>query len=117
VGRPFCFGGGSVLCAIQRLAFFDKQLLEADIEGSLAYARALERAGVFARKKRISVERGLRRILDENRQNPEIIDRSQAEDVHTYVEEALKKRWELWRSNFIRAEAEMTRFPRICAFI
>ena len=44
---------------------FDRELLEADIEGSLAYARALERAGVFARKERLSVEKGLRQLLDE----------------------------------------------------
>ena len=71
---------------------FDRQLLEADIEGSIAYARALERAGVFTGKERLAVEKGLRRVLDENRRDPEIIARSQAEDVHTYVEEALKEK-------------------------
>jgi argininosuccinate lyase / amino-acid N-acetyltransferase len=71
---------------------FDRELLEADIEGSQAYARALERAGVFTRKERQSIERGLRHILEENRQDPGIIIRSQAEDVHTYVEEALRRR-------------------------
>lgn len=70
---------------------FDRELLEVDIEGSLAYARALERAGVFSHKERLSVEKGLRRILAENRADPQAIARSQAEDVHTYVEEALKK--------------------------
>ena len=68
---------------------FDRQLLEVDIEGSLAYARALERAGVFSRKERLSVERGLQRVLAENRKDPQAIAHSQAEDVHTYVEEAL----------------------------
>lgn len=68
---------------------FDRQLLEVDIEGSLAYARALERAGVFSRKERLSVEKGLQRVLAENRRDPQAIVRSQAEDVHTYVEEAL----------------------------
>ncbi len=71
---------------------FDCRLLEADILGSLAYARALERAGVFTRKERIAVEKGLHRILDENRQNPDLIRQSQAEDVHTFVEEALKEK-------------------------
>ena len=68
---------------------FDYRLLEADIIGSLAYARALERAGIFTRRERIVVEKGLRRILDENRIDPGMIARSQAEDVHTYVEESL----------------------------
>ncbi len=69
--------------------FFDRELLEADIEGSLAYARALERAGVFTRKERLAVERGLRLIRQESRQDPQAIARSGAEDVHSYVEEAL----------------------------
>jgi argininosuccinate lyase / amino-acid N-acetyltransferase len=71
---------------------FDRILLEADIEGSLAYARALERAGVFSRNERLKVERGLRSVLEENRKDPACITHSQAEDVHTYVEEALQEK-------------------------
>jgi argininosuccinate lyase / amino-acid N-acetyltransferase len=71
---------------------FDCRLLEPDIVGSLAYARALERAGVFTRKERLEVEKGLRSVLEENRRNPQRIGRSQAEDVHTYVEESLKEK-------------------------
>jgi argininosuccinate lyase len=70
---------------------FDRHLLEADIEGSLAYARALERSGVFSRGERLKVERGLRRVLEESRKDPNTIARSCAEDVHTYVEQALQK--------------------------
>jgi len=71
---------------------FDRILLEADIEGSRAYARALERAGVFTRRERLSVEKGLRLLLEQNRRDPDRIGRSQAEDVHTYVEEALAQK-------------------------
>ena len=71
---------------------FDYRLLEADIEGSLAYARALERAGVFSRQERRKVETGLLSVLDDNRKDPGSVTRSQAEDVHTYVEEALKNK-------------------------
>jgi argininosuccinate lyase len=71
---------------------FDRELLEADIEGSQAYARALERAGVLTRRERLSIEKGLRLIVDEHRQDPQAIGRSQAEDVHSYVEEALGKK-------------------------
>lgn len=71
---------------------FDRELLEADIEGSMAYARALERAGVFTRKERLKVERGLRLIRQESRQDPQAIARSSAEDVHSYVEEVLGKK-------------------------
>jgi argininosuccinate lyase len=71
---------------------FDRELLEDDIIGSSAYARALERAGVFSRRERRSVEKGLRQILQENRQDPERIVRSGAEDVHSYVEESLSRK-------------------------
>jgi argininosuccinate lyase len=71
---------------------FDRELLEADIEGSMAYARALERAGIFSHRERLSVEGGLRRLLEESRLDPEKITRSRAEDVHTYVEQELGKK-------------------------
>ena len=71
---------------------FDQQLLEVDLEGSLAYARALERAGVFSSKERLRVERGLRSVLKESRKDPHAVERSQAEDVHTYVEQALREK-------------------------
>ncbi|MBN1571454.1 MAG: argininosuccinate lyase [Acidobacteria bacterium] len=71
---------------------FDRRLLEADIIGSLAYARALERAGIFTGRERLAVERGLRQVLEDNRRDPEMITRGQAEDVHTFVEQALKEK-------------------------
>jgi argininosuccinate lyase len=71
---------------------FDRELLEDDIEGSRAYARALERAGIFTRKERLSVEKGLQQVLEDNRKDPHLIAGSQAEDVHSYVEEALNKK-------------------------
>ena len=70
---------------------FDWRLLEADIEGSLAYARALERAGVFTATERRRVEQGLRRVLEDHKRNPLDVARSRAEDVHTYVEQVLEK--------------------------
>jgi argininosuccinate lyase len=71
---------------------FDRELLEDDIEGSRAYARALERAGIFTRNERLRVEKGLRQVLEESRRDPDSIVRSQAEDIHSYVEEALGKK-------------------------
>jgi argininosuccinate lyase len=71
---------------------FDRQLLESDIEGSIAYARALERAGVFTQKDRMRLERGLRAVLEDVHRDPDVIMQSRAEDVHTYVEEALTKK-------------------------
>jgi argininosuccinate lyase len=78
--------------AFQDSLSFDRELLEADIEGSLAYARAMERAGVFTRNERLRVEKGLRLVLEENRRHPEAIRHSSAEDVHSYVEQALNEK-------------------------
>ena len=71
---------------------FDHVLLESDIQGNLAYARAMERAGVFTARERERVERGLRSILIAHRKNPRLVVESKAEDVHTYVEQELEKR-------------------------
>ena len=49
---------------------FDKELLEMDVLGSLAYARALERARVFTHRERLAVEKGLRSVLEDHRRNP-----------------------------------------------
>ncbi|NLV31135.1 MAG: argininosuccinate lyase [Acidobacteria bacterium] len=68
---------------------FDRELLEADIEGSLAYARALERAGIFTPAERARVEKGLRAVRKDAERDPEAVLRSGAEDVHSYVEQAL----------------------------
>ncbi|PYV19827.1 MAG: argininosuccinate lyase [Acidobacteria bacterium] len=71
---------------------FDRALLEADIAGSLAWARALVRAGVFTARERRRVEAGLRGILEDHRRNPRRAESSRAEDVHTYVEGELARR-------------------------
>jgi argininosuccinate lyase/amino-acid N-acetyltransferase len=68
---------------------FDRELLEEDVEGSLAYCRALERAGIFTQAERKKVERALRRILEEHLRDPDLVRSSGAEDVHTYVEQKL----------------------------
>ncbi|HSW39376.1 MAG TPA: argininosuccinate lyase [Acidobacteriota bacterium] len=71
---------------------FDRELLEADIDGSIAYARALERAGVFTRTERLRVEKGLNQVRDDNRKDQSAIMNSDAEDVHAYVEASLSRK-------------------------
>jgi argininosuccinate lyase len=70
---------------------FDRKLLEADVEGSLAYARALDRAGVFSGAERQKVEKGLKKVLSHSLDHPEEVAASGAEDIHSYVEQALAK--------------------------
>ncbi len=68
---------------------FDRELLEADVEGSLAYARALERAGIFSSAERRKVDKGLRAVLQQSLRTPDAVAASGAEDIHSYIEEAL----------------------------
>ncbi|NPV09587.1 MAG: argininosuccinate lyase [Anaerolineae bacterium] len=69
---------------------FDRRLYREDIEGSLAYARALEQAGVLSDAERVSIERGLRQVLTEFEQGT-FVERPGDEDIHTAVERRLRE--------------------------
>src|SRR5512135_2861376 len=71
---------------------FDHVLLQADIEGSLAYACALERAGVLTPAERRSLDAGLRQLSTECEQDRQRVNASSAEDVHSFVEQTLAER-------------------------
>ncbi len=81
-----------VFAEFNRSLSFDRELLEEDIKGSMAYARSLERAGVLRAKDRWRIERGLKDVLADSRTKPRLLLQSSAEDVHSYVEEALARR-------------------------
>jgi len=70
---------------------FDQDLIEADVQGSIAWSHALERAGVITRREQENLSSALEGILKEHRRNPNRIGASGAEDVHTYVELSLRK--------------------------
>src|SRR4249920_483064 len=67
---------------------FDQRLAEFDIQGSLAHARMLQRAGVLSAQDLAHIERGMKQILDEIRAG-----RFQwslyLEDVHLNIEKRL----------------------------
>jgi argininosuccinate lyase len=66
---------------------FDRRLLDADIRGSQAFARALERVGILTAEERGRIVAA----FDEIRQEP--VDPNAAdEDIHTYVIRKLKER-------------------------
>jgi argininosuccinate lyase len=66
---------------------FDRRLLDADIRGSQAFARALERVGILTAEERDRIVAA----FDEIRQEP--VDPNAAdEDIHTYVIRKLKER-------------------------
>ncbi|MBL9118756.1 MAG: argininosuccinate lyase [Phycisphaerae bacterium] len=68
---------------------FDRTLVREDIEGSIAWAKALERAAVLTTDERRSVVAGLKDILSAVMKDPSIIATASDEDVHSWVEREL----------------------------
>ena len=70
---------------------FDWRLYKFDIQGSIAHASALEKAGLLTPQERAQIESGLKSIereIDEGR----FAFRSDLEDVHMNIESALTSR-------------------------
>jgi argininosuccinate lyase len=67
---------------------FDRRLFEDDVTGSLAWARALGRAGVLPAGEARQLEGALSELLRRGTADPAFVDGSD-EDVHTFVERAL----------------------------
>jgi argininosuccinate lyase len=70
---------------------FDKRLIEADIQGSQAFARALERVGILTAPERESLVKAFDAILAESR-TPAFYQGADDEDVHTLVIRKLKEK-------------------------
>jgi len=70
---------------------FDKRLLEVDIRGSQAFARALERVGVLTSGERSVIIEAFEQMLAESR-GTAFFDGATDEDVHTLVIRKLKER-------------------------
>lgn len=76
---------------------FDRRLFEDDVRGSLAWAEALEAAGILSREDATAIRDGLTAILEEWRRDPAVLERGaaapiDAEDVHSFVEHVLVER-------------------------
>ena len=67
----------------------DQRLIFEDIEGSLAYAAALERAGILTAEELKQISKGLVEIKRQVEKEPERLEQQKDEDVHTYVERSL----------------------------
>jgi argininosuccinate lyase len=67
---------------------FDRRLFEDDVVGSLAWARALRRAGVLTSDEAHDIETTLRAILEKGRSEPGFVEGAD-EDVHAFVERKL----------------------------
>jgi argininosuccinate lyase len=70
---------------------FDRRLFEDDVTGSLAWAAALERAGVLDAATVARIRDGLQAILDHGRAHPEWVT-GPDEDIHSFVERQLVER-------------------------
>jgi argininosuccinate lyase len=68
---------------------FDRRLIEADIEGSLAHAEALAQAGILTEGEAARIAAGLSQILERARTEAGYLDNRDAEDVHSFVEAEL----------------------------
>jgi argininosuccinate lyase len=70
---------------------FDRRLFEDDVQGSLAWARALARAGVLEADESRRIEIALAEILERGRSDPAFVSGAD-EDVHSFVERLLVER-------------------------
>jgi len=68
---------------------FDRRLMEADIEGSLAQAEALEKAEVISPEEARRISDALKDISRRASEQPGYLDSREAEDVHSFVEAEL----------------------------
>jgi argininosuccinate lyase len=70
---------------------FDRRLFEDDVNGSLAWAEALARAGVLTPSDADAIRRGLTSILESGRADAKFL-MGPDEDVHSFVERVLVER-------------------------
>jgi argininosuccinate lyase len=70
---------------------FDRRLFDEDVTGSLAWARALGRAGVLPKSDVDQIEQALQDIRQRGQADPRFVD-GDDEDVHSFVERVLVER-------------------------
>jgi argininosuccinate lyase len=90
-GGRFESGPSEVFERFSESLSFDRLLIEADIAGSQAFARALEQVGVLSAAERARIVEAFAAILEEAA-GPAFYDGAADEDVHTLVIRKLKER-------------------------
>src|SRR5258707_7984363 len=70
---------------------FDRRLFDEDVTGSIAWARALGRAGVLAHAEADKIEITLKGIRERGRSDPPFVD-GDDEDIHSLLERVLVER-------------------------
>jgi argininosuccinate lyase len=90
-GGRFETGPSEVFERFGRSVHFDGRLIDCDIRGSQAFARALERVGILTAEEREKLVSTLETIRVDAR-NPRFLDGVEDEDVHTVVIRLTKER-------------------------
>ena len=70
---------------------FDRRLFDEDVVGSIAWARALARAGILPHAEADQIEKVLKEIRERGQKDPAFVD-GDDEDVHSFVERVLVER-------------------------
>jgi argininosuccinate lyase len=70
---------------------FDFRLFAADIKGCLAHCRGLLRADVLTAAEADEIQNGLKKLLEDSKQDENFFADSAAEDVHSFIESQLIK--------------------------
>ncbi|HYD00553.1 MAG TPA: argininosuccinate lyase [Phycisphaerales bacterium] len=71
---------------------FDRAMVAEDIEGSIAWSRAIQRAGVIDGPEQQRLEAALRELHVLATTQPELLNKAEDEDVHSWVERELVAR-------------------------
>ena len=90
---------------------FDRRLFEDDVNGSLAWAEALARAGVLTTPDADAIRRGLTSILESGRADAKFLSGAD-EDVHSFVERVLVESADLCEGIDVRSGKNLSR-PRV----
>src|ERR1700756_5198113 len=90
-GGRFEAGPSEVFERFSRSLHFDRRLIDADIRGSQAFARALERVGILTSEERSAIVAAFEAMREEAR-TPEFFAGAADEDIHTLVIRKLKER-------------------------
>jgi len=92
---------------------FDRLLFEDDVTGSIAWADALEAAGMLSREDAEAIVGALKVILEEGRRNPESV-AGPDEDVHSFVSVASSNGSAMPAAAFTPAARATSRCRSIC---
>ncbi len=90
-GGRFAAPPSEVFERFGRSLSFDRRLLDADVRGSITYARELHRAGILTEAERDALVKALEEIRQEAAA-PGYFDGADDEDIHTFVIRKLKEK-------------------------